>query len=139
MLKTIKRTKQMRLDELIKYVWENSISDKEFKSETNPHVIVYVTQDNNVLDNGYSIGENDLFPVEIEEEITEDTEFESVLTVLRDNFGLTSISHNTSLTTSIKKTIENFEKTNYKPLSVYALIDDKLELIYKVEDNNREE
>ena len=139
MLKTIKRTKQMRLDELIKYVWENSISDKEFKSETNPHVIVYVTQDNNVLDNGYSIGENDLFPVEIEEEITEDTEFESVLTVLRDKFGLTSISYNTNLTTSIKKTIKNFEETNYKPLSVYALIDDKLELIYKVEDNNREE
>ena len=139
MLKTIKRTKQMRLNELIKYVWENSISDKEFKSETNPHVIVYVTQDNNVLDNGYSIGENDLFPVEIEEEITEDTEFESVLTVLRDKFGLTSISYNTNLTTSIKKTIKNFEETNYKPLSIYALIDDKLELIYKVEDNNREE
>lgn len=139
MLKTIKRTKQMRLDELIKYVWENSISDKEFKSETNPHVIVYVTQDNNVLDNGYSIGENDLFPVEIEEEITEDTEFENVLTVLRDKFGLTSISYNTNLTTSIKKTIKNFEETNYKPLSVYALIDDKLELIHEVKDNNREE
>ena len=108
MLKTIKRTKQMRLDELIKYVWENSISDKEFKSETNPHVIVYVTQDNNVLDNGYSIGENDLFPVEIEEEITENTEFESVITVLRDKFGLTSISYNTNLTTSIKKNYKEF-------------------------------
>lgn len=138
MLKTMKKTKYMRLDELIKYVWENSISDKEFKSETNPHIIVYVTQDNNVLDNGYSIGENDLFPVEIEEEITEDTKFENIVGVMEDNFGLTSIGYSTSLTTSIKKFRESFERMDYKALSIYALIGDKLEIIYE-EGNNGEE
>ena len=32
MLKTIKTTKQMRLDELIKYIFDNGIEDKVFHS-----------------------------------------------------------------------------------------------------------
>lgn len=142
MLKTITKTVHMRLDELIKYVRENKKTLFKNRVEItfstkNSNEVTFYQHGELTLDNW--ISSVDLFTVEIEEEIDEDTKFESVLTVLRDNFGLTSISHNTSLTTSIKKTIENFEKTNYKPLSVYALIDDKLELIYKVEDNNREE
>ena len=142
MLKTITKVKEMKLDELIKYIRENKKT--LFKNRVG---ITFSTKNNNevtfyqhgelTLDNW--ISSVDLFTVEIEEEITEDTEFESVLTVLRDKFGLTSISYNTNLTTSIKKTIKNFEETNYKPLSVYALIDGKLELIYEVKDNNREE
>ena len=136
MLKTIKKNVQMRLDELIKYVWDNDIENKIYRSD-NGQIVKFLKDGR--FESGWDFGSEDLFLVEIEEEITEDTEFESVVTVLRDKFGLPCISYNTNLTTSIKKTIENFEETNYKPLSVYALIGDELELIYKVEDNNREE
>ena len=140
MLKTIKRTEQMRLDELIKYVRENKKTlfknrvEITFSAKNNNEVTFY-QHGELTLDNW--ISSVDLFEVEIEEEITEDTEFESVVTVLRDKFGLICMGYNNNLTTSIKKTIENFEETNYKPLSVYALIDGKLELIYEVKDNNR--
>lgn len=122
MLKTIKRTKQMRLDELIKYVWENSISDKEFKSETNPHVIVYVTQDNNVLYNGYSIGENDLFTIEVEEEITEDTEFEFLVEVYKKGKEYFATGY---------YNYELNDVIDYDTELIYALVNGKLELIYK--------
>ena len=138
MLKTIKRTKQMRLDELIRYVWDNL--DDLFNGYG--ALLFYSRDDKGVTfdeaglvecDDG--VDKDDLFEVEIEEKITEDTEFESAVTVLRDKFGLISIGYNNGLTTSIKKTIENFEKMNYKPLSIYALIDGKLEFIWEADND----
>lgn len=38
MLKTIKKNVQMRLDELIKYVWDNDIKDKTFCSSIKAHI-----------------------------------------------------------------------------------------------------
>lgn len=149
MLKTIKRTKQLKLDELIKYCRDNGIKNKSFytvKKEDiglNEHgklirVPKEVKFDNNgrIILWGY-LDLEELFEIEVKEKITKDTEFESTVTVLRNKFGLNCISYNNNLTTNIKKTIENFEKKDYKPLSIYALIDDKLELIWKAQDNER--
>ena len=130
MLKTIKRTKQMRLDELIKYVWENSISNKEFKSETSPHVIVTATPLNNVINNGFAIEKNDLFTVEIEEEITEDTEFEFLVEVYKKGKEYFATGY---------YNYELNDVIDYDTELIYALIDGKLELIYEMKDNNREE
>lgn len=128
MIKRITKTKQMRLDELIKYVWDN---DGSLFEET--ETIRFFTEDNKRVtfdDTGYFETYNwfdpeDLFPVETEEEITEDTEFEQGVVVLK--YG----------------TIITFSKSNFEYLKqkyagqqfkIYALIDGELELIYKGEN-----
>ena len=130
MLKTIKRTKYLNLHELIKYVWENDVTDKDFKSETSPHVIVTATPLNNVINNGFAIEKNDLFTVEIEEEITEDTEFEFLVEVYKKGKEYFATGY---------YNYELNDVIDYDTELIYALIDGKLELIYEVKDNNREE
>ena len=78
MLKTIKTTKQMRLDELIKYVWDNGITNTTFKS--NYSAIVRINEHGDVR-TPYMIHRNDLFTVEIEEPITKVTSLEKAVYV----------------------------------------------------------
>ena len=128
MLKTIKTTKQLRLDELIKYVWENDVTGKDFKSETSPHVIVSATQHNNVINNGFAVEKNDLFKVEIEEEIKRDTKIDRLVEVYSKGSQLNVINHTRN---SINEILSEEEKYEVKTLTIYALIDGKLELIWE--------
>ena len=129
MLKTIKKNVQMRLDELIKYVWEDDGSLFEKQA-----TITFCTEDNKRVifnDTGYFESINwfdpeDLFLVEFEEEITEDTEFEKFVVIFKNKTISTPLERNIKF---IKKYYENIK-------SVYALIDGKLELIWKAEDND---
>ena len=125
MLKTIKTTKYLNLHELIKYVWENDVTDKDFKSETSPHVIVTATQLNNVINNGFAIEKNDLFTVEIEEEITEDTELDCVISV--DSDGYTFKTFNT--------TIDYLNSTYSDLVQILANIDGKYRTIWERDDH----
>ena len=133
MLKTITKTVQIRLDELIKYVRENKKT--LFKNRVE---ITFSTKNNNevtfyqhgelTLDNW--ISSDDLFEVEVEKPITEDTFFEQCVIVFKDKSTIsTPLEHNIKF---IKKYYKNIKY-------IYALIDGKLELIYEVKDNNREE
>ena len=128
MLKTITKVKEMKLDELIKYVRENKKT--LFK---NPVGITFSTKNNNqvtfyqhgelTLDNW--ISSVDLFTVEIEEEITEDTEFEKCVVIFKNKTISTPVENNIK---SIKEFYENIK-------SVYALIDGKLELIWEADND----
>ena len=82
MLKTIKTTKQLRLDELIKHCIDNDIEDTTYSigentllSEgfaviSNPSYKSFrVSGSGNFKITGY-VNKDDLFPIEIEEEIT---------------------------------------------------------------------
>ena len=98
MLKTITKVKEMKLDELIKYVRENKKT--LFKNRVR---ITFSTKNNNevtfyqhgelTLDN--LISSVDLFTVEVEEEITEDTELYCVISV--DSDGYTFQTFNTTI------------------------------------------
>ena len=76
----IKRKVEMNLPQLIEWAWDNpkSSRNKRFVSENKefPYVNQYVIF-NEVgyaeIENSYCYGRNDLFTVEVEEEITEDT------------------------------------------------------------------
>ena len=136
MIKTIKTTKYLNLHELIKYVWENpEIFFKDYIKET------FVTKDYRSVtfykvggfETNTCIDSDELFSIEIEEPITEDTEFETVVSVIEHNYGFNSISYNTNPKTSIKKFLESYENKDYKVLSIYALIDNKLQLIWERE------
>lgn len=122
MLKTIKRTKQMRLDELIKYVWDNDIKNLTIK---NLDGVLINFLDDGRFESEWCISQDDLFEVEIEEEITEDTNFEQGVVVFK--YG--------SIHVFFKSNIKYFKrKFAGHQFKVYALIDEELELIYEVED-----
>ena len=119
MLKTITKTKQMRLDELIKYGFENNIKNKVYRSDNGKSVR---------FDSGWDIGSEDLFTVEVEEEITEDTEFEQGVVVLK--YGAIHVFFKSN----IKYLKQRYAGQQFK---IYVFIDGGLELICG-EDNNGE-
>ena len=125
MLKTIKVNKRMRLDELIKYAWENDIRNKSYRSDNGQFVIF---RENGRFISAWEFGSDVLFTVEIEEEITEDTEFEVLVGVyFYDDVG----SYNAS--TFYNRSIDDVKDS--EALCVYALINDKLELIWERDDH----
>lgn len=117
MLKTIKKNVQMRLDELIKYAFENNVKNKRYRSDNGKSVR---------FETGWDIGSEDLFTVEIEEEITGDTVFELLVEIYKTGEDYHSSSYyNFKLNQVIDCETD----------SVYALIDDKLELIWEADND----
>lgn len=128
MIKPITKVKEMKLDELIKYVRENKKT--LFKNQVG---ITFSTKKNNevtfyqhgelTLDNW--ISSVDLFTVEIEEEIDEDTKFEQGVVVLKYGAIIT-----------FSKSSFGYLKQKYagQQFKIYLFIDGGLELIYEVED-----
>lgn len=118
----------MKLDELIKYVWENhEIFFKEYRKETfftkDYRSSVTFYKDGSFATNT-CIDSDDIFQVEIEEEITEDTEFELLVGVyFYDDVGRYNVS------TFYNKSIDDVKDS--EALYIYALINEKLELIWE--------
>ena len=126
MLKTIKIKKQMRLDELIKYVWDN---DNVFKGEGQICFEVdgqkdqgFVCFENNMgasFSTSRYIELDETFTVEVEEEITEDTVFDNLIEVTKNDnvlhYNRTNIS----------------DVANLASKRFYALIDGKLQLVWE--------
>ena len=127
MLKTIKVNKRMRLDELIKYAWENDIKNKLYYSDSGQ--IVKFLGDGN-YESGWDFGYHDSFSVKIDEEITEDTEFEELYTMM----SFKSVySHDAK---TIKEVKESFDTSGDLEFlhQIYAMVDGKLQLIYEREE-----
>lgn len=94
MLKTITVNKHMRLDELIKYVWENSVNEKRVFLGNHGQRVVF-DDVGGFYPSGYAYSPDSTFTVEVEEEITEDTELDCVISV--DSDGYTFKTFNTSI------------------------------------------
>ena len=123
MLKKIKTTKQMRLDELIKYVWDNSVNEKRVFLGNHGQRVVF---DNvgGFYPSGYAYSPDSTFTVEIEEPITEDTVFETLVEIQKDE--QVNLWFDTNIVT-----YRNADTSKF-----YALINGKLELVYEREDKN---
>ena len=128
MLKTIKTTKQMRLDELIKYIFENDVRDASFS--THLKLEPYYEYKNKVYvhpNGSISLGsgntnrfiKEDLYTVEIEEPITEDTVFDNLIEVTKNDNALHYNRTNIS------------DVDNRASKRFYALISGKLELVWE--------
>ena len=123
MLKTIKTTKYLNLHELIKYVWENSVNEKRVFLGDHGQRVVF-DDVGGFYPSGYAYSPDTTFEVEIEEEITEDTEFELLVGVyIYDDVG----SYNA--TTFHNRSIDDVKDS--EALCIYALINEKLELIWE--------
>src|SRR5699024_5962951 len=121
MIKTIKVKKQMRLDDLIKYAWDNQlnkifVSDKGLKNIG----ITIDSIDLRCLDNGI-VSRNDTFTVEVEEEITEDTVFNNFI----------DVNNNDEVQIARKDSISLYDKEKTK--EIHGLVNGKLEKIWEAE------
>ena len=122
MLKTIKIKKQMRLDELIKYVWDNGITNRKFQGNYFKHVEINEVGEVRLFMQEtpiFSFDEHNTFTVEIEEPITEDTVFKCLLEIIDGK--LVYIRNKKTIKESVKDDTDRF----------YALIDGKLQLVWE--------
>ena len=133
MIKTVKVKKQLRLDELIKYIFNNKIVDKKFSSDIKLEPYhdnknsVYVHPNGTVslgLGQTNEITTEDTFTVEVEEEIDYDTVFEEVYRVTKE--GEVTYAKNKSIG-------ECLDWKDYQ-VQIFAMLDGKLELIWEAKD-----
>lgn len=125
MLKMIKTTKQMRLDELIKHVRENEIRKKAFVTDFG-RASVYFDIEQKLSFGDYAYGEMDInriFTVEIEEPIDENTYFNFLIGIDEDDF------------VRMDKDITISEMAYTDTESIYALINGRLELVWKCDED----
>lgn len=120
MMKKIKVKKQMRLDELIKYVWDNAIYPSHFECHAG-FKIHFDSRAGIKVDNDYVHSDATVFTVEVEEAITENTVFQTLIEI--DKW---QESH--------EHTCESFiGAKDDDTIAVYALIEFRLELIWEAE------
>lgn len=124
MIKTIKVKKQLRLDELIKCVWDNQLYPETFKSNFNDFAYFNKTGKYRLMEQR-ALNQATKFTVEVEEEITEDTVFEDVTVVFKIN-SRDETGH------FYNSTLKDIKKAK-KILSAYIPIDGKLKLIWETE------
>lgn len=135
----IKIKKEMRLDELIKWAWENpelatgKIFYTQVKSDSN-YVYFSLYDGRNCVTRGF-ISTDDTFVVEVEEEVTEETIIPSVVVVRTQYFPNGSESINVTKTNnkSIKELVgSNPDNSRFKYHEFYLMNSKGLgELIWK--------
>ena len=120
MLKTVKVKKQLRLDELIKYVWDNHLYPETFKSNFNDIAHFGKTGKYQLIEHR-GINQATKFTVEVEEEIDYDTVFEEVYRVTKEGY----------VTSDKNKSINECLDWKDYQTQIFAMIDRKLELIWE--------
>ena len=122
MIKTIKVKNQLRLDELIKYAFDNDVKDTRFES-SNGSVIYFDEQGGFTLGEIFSVKKKSTFTVEVEEEIDYDTIFEEVYRVTKE--GVVTSDKNKSIDSCL-------DWKNYQ-VQIFAMLDGRLQLIWEAE------
>ena len=126
MLKTIKTTKQMRLDELIKYIRDNRVREKTFRTDEHGNALsnaLKVDEDGLIETCFPNMHLNNSFTVEVEEEIDYDTIFEEVYRVTKE--GVVTSDKNKSIGDCL-------DWKDYQ-VQIFAMLDGKLQLIWEAE------
>ena len=124
MLKTIKTTKQMRLDELIKYVWDNHLYPETFKSNFNDFAH-FDKAGKYQLINQRGLNQTTKFAVEVEEEIDCDTVFEEVYRVTKEGY----------VTSDKNKSIDSCLDWKDYQVQIFAMLDGRLQLIWEEDED----
>lgn len=117
----IKQKKTMNLPQLIEWAWENGITNKEYIcNEYEEKSVIFNLSGWAEFSDEFSYIPHDTFTVEVEEEITEDTVIDEMLTIYKN--GVTHITND--------KSLNYLDKTNLK--SAYYMNDDlRLILIWR--------
>ena len=128
MNKTIKIKKEMNFIELMEYILENDIRDREFRCSIDDHV--FRVCEEGIFEfycENYGMGET--YEIEVEETITEDTEFDTLVKIFDDetfNETATIYRHGTSIR----------EVKGSRTKKIYALIDGELHLVWECDSDD---
>ena len=123
MIKAIKVKKQLRLDELIEYAFDNDVKDTRFNSSKGA-VIYFDKEGGFTLGDIFSVKKASTFTVEVEEEITESTVFRT----------LVDVNDNNEVHIAWNDSISLYDKERTK--EIHAVVNGKLELIYERNDGS---
>ena len=124
MMKTVKVKKQMRLDDLTKYIRDNRVREKTFRTDEHGNALsntLKVDEDGLIETYFPNMHINNSFTVEVEEPITEDTEFDCILEIRKGS--LTHIRRRKTIKENLTEETERF----------YALINGHLELVWEAD------
>ena len=116
----IKRKVEMTLPELIEWAWENEVSDKAFYSNLDGGSVYFDKIQNLSIEHEIAI--NETFTVEIEEEITKETEIPKLVSINRNNLNEVNINFNCSIGQFLDRSDYNYYILND---------DDTMTLIWK--------
>ena len=116
----IKRNVEMTLPELIEWAWENEVSDKAFYSNLDGGSVYFDKIQNLSIEHEIAI--NETFTVEIEEEITKETEIPKIVSINRNNLNEVNINFNCSIRQFLDRSDYNYYILND---------DDTMTLIWK--------
>lgn len=131
----IKVKKQMTLPQLIQWGWSNleQVENKVFQSDKMDSLGEYTEVHFSIDGHGFytnGVTDIDTFTVEVEEEITEETEILRLLEVYKYNSG--SLDSNLRHECSVKECVGDNERCNIKNLAIYMLNDDaSMTLLWK--------
>ncbi|MDS0981100.1 hypothetical protein PXW92_06855 [Staphylococcus hominis] len=81
----IKRKVEMTLPELIEWAWKNDVKEKAFYSNIDGGSVYFDMVQTVSVE--HSIGKDETFTVEVEEELTEGTKIPEMLEIFEDNNG----------------------------------------------------
>lgn len=102
----IKRKVEMTLPELIEWAWENEVSDKAFYSNLDGGSVYFDKIQNLSIEHEIAI--NETFTVEIEEEITKETEIPKLVSINRNNLNEVNINFNCSIRQFLDRSDYNY-------------------------------
>ena len=122
MLKTIKVKKQMHLDELIKYIRDNRVREKTFRTDEHGNALsnaLKVDEDGLIETYFPNMHLNNSFTLEVEEPITEDTVFNT----------LVDVNNNDEAHIAWNDCISLYDKEQTK--EIHAIVNGKLQLIWE--------
>lgn len=126
----------MNLPELIQYIWDNNIIDKRFISNSEYPLFVLVNSNSDItIVNDEAVKESEMFILEVEEELTENTVLPSVVVVRTQYFPNNGHSVNVAKinSKSIKQVIENQpNNSKFEYHSIYLMESERIgQLIWK--------
>ena len=118
----IKREVKKNLPQLIEWAWDNGIKNERYKcSDSIPYEYVWINGSSDIeFDDDMCISKNDLFTVEVEEEITEDTVMPTKLIEI-DVDGVRFEWNNKSIN----------EIKNYQTKTIHAVIYGEFKLVWE--------
>ena len=124
MIKTIKVKKQLRLDELIKYIRDNRVREKTFRTDEHGNALsnaLKVDVDGLIETYFPNMHINNSFTVEVEEEIDYGTVFEEVYRVTKEGY----------VTSDKNKSIDSCLDWKDYQVQIFAMLDGRLQLVWE--------
>ena len=106
-MKTIKRERQVRLDELLKHVWDGEIIGEKFYDQENN--VLFIDKEDGEISQADHTCKNDLFTITEEVEVTGDTKL-NLAEIYTENGGILEVEFHRD--TSVNELLEINEDLN---------------------------